>query len=178
MGTVNFAPPQMSDSYYVLNVEEEWELEDALDNISHEVKEAFKGKYYISHEEGMYEMSRYSRTGFLSVNTDVGLVSVSVILVYVNGYYEGINLDMRLEIDGENFTNDPEGIERKLQDLKEDEILEDVDKSREDIEAVVEDITEQVNTIYGECCDLELVRLGMFSNGTAVYKRVDKKDKL
>lgn len=179
-----------------VEVPDELEMEDLLGEIKNQMNEKFKDSdvevdnLSDSLDDRQFAFSLVSLSKVFAEDFEL---TISFRLTLNEGYYEGATLDYNVDLEetavsGHEFENLPdysksdikevlkEWIEDWQENLDEDvespespdigEMIQWINKSYGFIEQGVEDVYENI-------CEVPLVRVGIFSNGEAVYERAN-----
>lgn len=192
MSTCNFRL-QCASKYYVLSstIEEEneqgemevvnkesWHWDDDTDYILETAKE----KGYYKYIPGRFE-TRPMDNNICCKSIDFGEDYLHCYIGLNSGYYEGATIDYDFYYGNCDLLSDYKTVDDFVQDVVES-ILED--KSTEQwplyysapnlykrLSTIISGLIDEAETICNHCCDERLVRIGIFSNGEAIYKRAD-----
>lgn len=196
MSTCNFKL-QCASKYYVLSstIEEEneqgemevvnkesWNWDDDIEYIQGIAKE----KGYYKYIPGRFE-TRPMDNNICCKDIDFGEDYIHCYIGLNSGYYEGATIDYDFYYGNCDLLSDYKTVDDFVQDVVES-ILED--KSTygnwnnglcaiqrpnlyKRISTIISGLIDEAETICNHCCDERLVRIGIFSNGEAVYKRAD-----
>jgi len=189
MSTPNFIVPKNADHYFVLRDEEDIFLWD--DKVNRVVEELEKIGFYSCLEDDLW-LGRESRI-IAGKGVDDGIgVMLGFDVVLHNGYYTGANLDYVYKVsllnDGTLLDEDLENdLKIRLEDMYWYDNKVDYKRAREELgmplriyrkKAVkwvyktLEEEHKKIMKVFEEVSDDVLVRMGVFSNGEAVYHSI------
>ena len=168
---------------------DEWEADDLIENIGCNIKEigGVKENEWIGNDRN-YGMQSL---GYLEESKDFGDVNVNVVVkaVIQNAYYEGATLDYLIYIE-DQYNGEFKHSTGSYYDEDIDSILETVfDEPYTDMnvgmrkiqaryaekwaEQTIAKLSEKIEAIFEVYSEHKLGRTGVFSNGEAIYHKVD-----
>jgi len=194
MSTPNFCNFE-TKKYYAIGVteetcEDEFLYDDTKDNVYYELEKLSKNSQYklYNHDENKMYHQLFNRSyGGTYITTlensrwigDIE-ITVNIHAVLSGAYYQGATLDYisDIEINGNTF-DDIENFEKYFDytDLEDSDMPIGMQKiqSKNIIKFVrfaYDVMTEQIENIYEQFCDVKLQRVAVFSNGEAIYSQV------
>lgn len=202
MSTCNFNL-QCASKYYVLSstIEEEneqgeieiinkesWNWDDDIDYILEIAKE----KGYYKYIPGRYE----ARPMDNNICCKDECFNDDYIYCYIglnSGYYKGATIDYDLCFGDYGWLSEYKTVDDFVQDVVENILEEKSDYGNwnkglcamqrpnlyKKLSGIIFELIDELETICNHCCDERLVRIGIFSNGEAIYATVDSlKEKL
>lgn len=193
MATRNFYVKNANDVYaFGMEAEDVDDYNDSLDRI----KEAGVSKYGFEETSG--DDGDRDFCGFYILNKDFGCrdfynsdlsVDINIIILARSGYYDGYNLDFELEVMNDYYNPYKLGDYECEEDLIEamaDEFVEDCDvynkglrkcfekRYKAFLEDFIDEAIEYANNVLKNLCEEEYRLVGAFSNGEALYQKVNK----
>jgi hypothetical protein len=181
MGTCNFARPNTSQ-YYVVDVDDEDVYADVRNNVEHTLEEAVKNKpytWYVDYELCDHYNRNYPEMSIGSIDYNLYITDstteeeyeliISVVIKTVSGYYSGfiLDYDINLELPAKGSISDS-GLDDLLDWAEIEANTNDVD----DIKSTIQEIKNTIESVFKDFTD-KYECLGTFSNGEAVYKKVE-----
>lgn len=166
---------------------DEWEVDDLIENIGYEIKEQGGTKDNEVIEYGQYGIQSL---GYFDESKSYGDVwlNVRVTAVIQSAYYEGATLDYLIHIDTNNDSfkySTGSSYDEDLEDILEmafDEYYSEMNaglraimkpKAELWIEQTIDELSTKVETLFEQWTEHKLVCQGVFSNGEAVYSKID-----
>lgn len=150
MSTPNFYKCNAS-KYFASECEEDFEYQDLKDNIKSALPQARPVEKFENNRS-------YGGLIFAEIDKTIGKWAITISLIARSGYYSGLNLDWKIEIEdlinGESFEHG----EDKVSNTAENYIQKQIEK----IEKIYAEYTTPLNCV------------AIFSNGEAIYERVSK----
>jgi len=203
MGTRNFYGMNAS-KYYVVGGEDEMEesyiYDIAKENLSSSIKKItekidcdFWDRTEYDEWDGDRNYPAQTLQEFSKCFEFYGLeVEVNFTTYMISGYYAGANLDYSIDIQVENTTFDEVEIDTNLSDLEKDLreyadcyfgktkglALYHLDGFIQKIMDWVEKLSDEVEKVFSEVTGTELECVATFSDGTALYERVEYRSSL
>ncbi len=193
MATRNFYTKNANDVYaFGMEAEDVDDYNDSLDRI----KEVGASKYGFEETSG--DDGDRDFCGFYILNKDFGCrdfynsdlsVNINIIILARSGYYDGYNLDFELEVMNDYYNPYKLGDYECEEDLIEamaDEFVEDCDvynkglrkcfekRYKAFLEGFIDEAIEYANNVLKNLCEEEYRLVGAFSNGEALYQKVNK----
>lgn len=193
MVTRNFYVKNANDVYaFGMEAEDVDDYNDSLDRI----KEVGASKYGFEETSG--DDGDRDFCGFYILNKDFGCrdfynsdlsVDINIIILARSGYYDGYNLDFELEVMNDYYNPYKLGDYECEEDLIEamaDEFVEDCDvynkglrkcfekRYKAFLEDFIDEAIEYANNVLKNLCEEEYRLVGAFSNGEALYQKVNK----
>lgn len=193
MATRNFYTKNANNVYaFAMEAEDCFDYDDSIDRI----KEVGVSKYGFEETSGNDGDRDFC--GFYILNKKFGHklfynsgldVSIDITILARSGYYAGYNLDFELEVSNDYYNPYKLGDYECEEDLIEamaDEFVEDSDVYnyglrkcfKERYKAFLEDFIdkaiEYANNVLENLCEEEYRCVGAFSNGEALYQKVNK----
>lgn len=194
MATGNFYVKNANNVYaFAMEAENCFDYDDSIDRI----KEAGVSRYGFEETSGNDGDRDFC--GFYILNKDFGCrdfynsdlsVNINIIILARSGYYSGYNLDFELEVSN-NYYYEPYKLgdyesEEDLIDAMADEFVEDCDvynkglrkcfekRYKALLEDFIDEAIEYANNVLKNLCEEEYRLVGVFSNGEALYQKVNK----
>ncbi|PXV66847.1 hypothetical protein CLV62_104108 [Dysgonomonas alginatilytica] len=164
-----------------------WYFDEIKENIVTELENLTeKATYYTLDSDNVnHKMSRYYGGSYihsLALNKTFGDVTINVVchIIISNGRYEGATLDYitDIQIDGYSFDNYKDFL--KHFDYTDLDYYSKMPVGMQKIQSkniekfvrsATPELTEQVEQILSEYCQLALIKTAQFSNGEAIYEK-------
>lgn len=156
---------------------ESWEIQEGIENIKELLnKLPYRCYEYTSYKGGetnLIELSSYKNFGDVEV-----YVQLNTFLEH--GYHEGARLDWRVSLCVNGSEYESEIDSSQLQ--HEFSVYSDMSKGLQTIqsknalkwlESEKEKMIEEVEKVYDEVCELKMKCIASFSNGEAIYQKID-----
>lgn len=193
MATRNFYTKNANDVYaFGMEAEDVDDYEISLDRI----KEVGVSKYGFEETSGDDGDRTYCGSYILDkdfgcrdfYNSDLS-VDINITILARDGYYQGCNLDFELEVSNDYYDSYKLGDYESEDDLIEamaDEFVEDCDvynkglrkcfekRYKVFLESFIDEAIEYANNVLKNLCEEEYCCVGAFSNGEALYQKVNK----
>lgn len=184
MGTANFANPSNASRYYavLMGEVEDYEIDDYKEGLHYNVCEAFenvdqsswsdRARNFGFHGVSCIAFSKWYGDVEVAFQVHVGLVS---------GYYQGATLDWRITMGYDDNEVDRLDVDQSIWlDLKYEyennpglaKIL--AKKAQAWASKILDEVDEKLNDLCSKMCEVELQCVGRFSNGEALYEKVEK----
>jgi len=148
MSTPNFYNRKAS-KIFASECEEEFDYDDLIGNILSELKQAKPSDKYED------ALRSYAGRIFAEIDKTIGKWGITINLIARSGYYSGVNLDWRVDIEDQQTGDSFEHGEDKISNTAENYISDQIAK----IEKVYREYT------------TPLICVAVFSNGEAIYER-------
>ena len=183
-----------ANDVYAFGMEAE-DVDDYNDSLDR-IKEVGASKYGFEETSG--DDGDRDFCGFYILNKDFGCrdfynsdlsVDINIIILARSGYYGGNNLDFELEVSNDYYDSYKLGDYECEEDLIEamaDEFVEDCDvynkglrkcfekRYKAFLEDFIDEAIEYANNVLKNLCEEEYRLVGAFSNGEALYQKVNK----